>query len=194
MAPAMNELSCALREAGVLIIHAPSETADFYRDNPCRLSFLEESSAPPYEADEEFLVVRTPPLPIDDSDGGADTGEAAEEVDRKVWTRQHEAIEIAAGRDLLAGDEGARIRTVLRRRGIDRILYAGVATNMCVLKTRSFSILPMLKRGFKAALFSGYTDTMYNPASRPYISHDEGTALVCSYIRKFFCPSVEMCG
>jgi nicotinamidase-related amidase len=191
LAERINRLACALREKGVLVIHAPSETAKFYEGQPCRERFFAESS-PGSEGDEETALVREEPLPIDDTDGGSDTNEDASEVDRKVWTRQHEAIEIDAARDLVAGDDGARIRSCLRRRGVERILYAGVHTNMCILKTRSFSILPMLKRNFKTALFANYTDAMYNPARRPYVSHDEGLRLVCSYIRKFYCPTVDL--
>jgi hypothetical protein len=37
---------------------------------------------------------------------------------------------------------------------------------------------------------------MYNPARRPYVSHDEGTELVIAYIEKFWCPtlvSADLC-
>jgi hypothetical protein len=33
------------------------------------------------------------------------------------------------------------------------------------------------------------TDAMYNPASRPYVSHAEGTEMVIEYIEKYWCPS-----
>jgi len=34
------------------------------------------------------------------------------------------------------------------------------------------------------------TDTMYNPARPPYVSHDEGTQLVIGYIERFWCPTI----
>ena len=49
----------------------------------------------------------------------------------------------------------------------------------------------MVKWGVKIALVRDLTDTMYNPAQPPYVSHDEGTRLVIGYIEKFWCPSVE---
>src|SRR6478672_8584964 len=58
------------RQAGVLIIHAPSETMSFYANTPGRL--LAENApqvSPPQDASHI-----DPPLPIDDSDGGCDTG------------------------------------------------------------------------------------------------------------------------
>jgi len=60
---------------------------------------------------------------------------------------------------------------------------------MCVLN-RSFAIKQMVKWGVKIALVRDLTDTMYNPAMPPYVSHDEGTRLVVAYIEKFWCPSV----
>ncbi len=44
---------------------------------------------------------------------------------------------------------------------------------------------------FPVELVRDLTDTMYNPAMRPYVSHDEGTRLVVEFIEKFWCPTVE---
>ena len=66
----------------------------------------------------------------------------------------------------------------------------GVHTNMCVLN-RSFAIKQMVRWGVNIALVRDLTDTMYNPAMPPYVSHDEGTQLVIGYIEKFWCPSVS---
>jgi hypothetical protein len=62
---------------------------------------------------------------------------------------------------------------------------------MCILN-RTFAIKHMLSRGFSISLMEQYTDAAYNPARPPYVSHDEGTALTCSYIRKFYCPTVTL--
>jgi hypothetical protein len=66
----------------------------------------------------------------------------------------------------------------------------GVHTNMCILG-RSFAIKKMLKRGMLPLLVRDLTDAMYNPAKPPYVSHDEGTALVINYIEKFYCPTID---
>jgi nicotinamidase-related amidase len=190
MAPGINRLASFLREKGVLIVHAASDTMDFYAGHPSRERLL-AAAAEKADADRETVTLQDYPLPIDDSDGGADTGEGPDQVDRQVWTREHEAIGIDADRDIIAGDEGPLVRSYLRRTGRDQLFIAGVATNMCILN-RSFGIRPMLRRGFHYALFEEYTDTMYNPARPPYVSHDEGTALVCSYIRKWYCPTVKL--
>jgi hypothetical protein len=61
---------------------------------------------------------------------------------------------------------------------------------MCILN-RSFAIRQMVGLGFRVALVRDLTDAMYNPAMRPYVSHDEGTRLVVGYIEKFWCPTVS---
>ena len=65
----------------------------------------------------------------------------------------------------------------------------GVHTNMCV-QHRSFAIKQMVRWGVPVALVRDLTDTMYNPAMPPYVSHEEGTRLVVEFIEKFWCPSV----
>ena len=34
------------------------------------------------------------------------------------------------------------------------------------------------------------TDTMYNPAMRPFVNHENGTELVVEHIEKYWCPSL----
>jgi hypothetical protein len=60
---------------------------------------------------------------------------------------------------------------------------------MCILN-RSFGIKNMLRRGYKTLLVRDLTDAMYNPERAPYVSHEEGTALVVGYIEKFYCPTI----
>ncbi len=76
----------------------------------------------------------------------------------------------------------------MQQQGITQVLILGVHTNMCVLR-RSFAIKQMVRWGVDIALVRDLTDTMYNPAMRPYVAHDEGTALVIGYIERFWCPT-----
>ncbi len=126
-----------------------------------------------------------PPLPVDASDGGSDTGEKPW---HRAWTRQHPAIEIDVARDGIS-DNGQEVWNFLKQRGISNVLVMGVHTNMCVL-ARPFAIRAMVGRGINTFLVRDLTDTMYNPARSPYVSHEEGTRLVVEYIEKFWCPSV----
>jgi nicotinamidase-related amidase len=181
MAPRMNAAVRAARERGALIIHAPSETMPFYAGTPARERLARGARVAPPPA----LDHPDPPLPIDDSDGGSDTGEIPTHTG---WTRQHAAIEIDQDRDGIS-DDGAEIYSFLRARSVRQLLILGVHTNMCVLN-RSFAIKQMVRWGQPVALVRDLTDAMYNPAMRPYVSHREGTRLVVEYIEKFWCPTV----
>ena len=179
--PHMNTVLAAARTKGATIIHAPSETMAFYADHPARQRILAFPAITP-PSDREHP---TPPLPVDASDQGSDTGETQT---YKAWSRQHPAVVIDADRDLIS-DKGAEIYSYLQANAIEQVLIMGVHTNMCVLN-RSFAIKQMVKWGVNIALVRDLTDTMYNPAMSPYVSHDEGTRLVVEYIEKFWCPSL----
>jgi len=182
MIPRMNRVVQAAREKGVQIIHAPSETMDFYAGTPARQRLLEGPLLDPPEP----LEHPDPPLPVDASDGGSDTGEAPW---YRAWSRQHPGSEIDQERDGIS-DDGREIYSFLQRQGRKTLLIMGVHTNMCVLN-RPFGIKAMVRWGFPVALVRDLTDTMYNPARPPYVSHDEGTRLVVEYIEKFWCPTLS---
>jgi len=181
MLPRMEAVITAARAMGIHIIHAPSETMNFYTNHPARQRILALTPiAPPPER-----VLPDPPPPIDDSDGGSDTGEPEM---AQVWTRQHPGLTIDPARDLIS-DNGREVYSYLRHSGIEQVLIMGVHTNMCILR-RSFAIKQMVKWGQAIALVRDLTDTMYNPARPPYVSHDEGTQLMVGYIERFWSPSV----
>jgi nicotinamidase-related amidase len=167
------------RRNGILIIHAPSETMNFYRDAPQRKYVLGLSQVAPPQP----LQLESPPLPIDDSDGGCDTP-----GDRtyKAWSREIPIIHIAS--DDVISDDGRQVYTVLRKRGIRNLLVMGVHANMCILN-RSFAIKQMTKWGIRCVLLRDLTDAMYNPNDAPFVSHQRGTELVIEYIEKYWAPS-----
>ncbi len=173
-----------VRAAGVTVIHAPSETMEFYANAPARKRMLAIRQA----AFPEKRPHDDPPLPVDHSDGGSDTNLGDEKVDTAVWTRQMESIHVDDERDYIS-DSGAEIHSLMRARGIETILLCGVHTGMCILN-RSFAIKSFVSRGIDIALIRDLTDALYNPARSPYVSHDEGTALIIGYIEKFWCPTV----
>ena len=186
MAPRMNELIKAARERGVFIIHAPSETMDFYKDTPARLRMQD---APAVEPPPD-LELPVPELPFDPTKGDCDSGEL---LPHRPWSRQNPAIEIDQERDGIS-DKGREVYGVmqpraLRARGIRTLLIMGVHTNYCILN-RTFGIKQMVRWGVDVALVRDMTDCLYDPARPPYVSHDEGTALVVGYIEKFWCPTL----
>jgi nicotinamidase-related amidase len=168
------------RRTGVQIIHSPSGTLEFYVDAAQRQTM---ASIPSVDLPEP-LDLPDPALPIDDSDGGCDTGECKR---HRPWTRQHPAIEITGG-DVIS-DDGAEVYALMHRRGIKSLFFTGVHINMCVLN-RSFGIKQMTRWGVNCLMVRDLTDSMYNPKRSPYVSHDRGTELVIEHIEKHWCPTV----
>ncbi len=173
----------AARRHGMLIVHAPSDTMDFYKSAPQRLAML----AIPFVAPPASLGLTDPPLPIDDSDGGCDTPNNPLPVNYHAWSREHAVLRIAPG-DLIS-DNGKEVYSALRSRGITNLFVAGVHTNMCVLN-RSFAIRQMTNWGIRCVLIRDLTDSMYNPKRRPFVPHDAGTQLVIEHIEKYWAPTV----
>lgn len=185
MAPRMNRLLHALRNQGVLIIHAPSDTMKFYEGWPQRQLALQApkvDTAVPLRPWCPLDPDREPPLPIDDSDPCPDPGYEP----KPNWTRQNEAIDICPGDAI--GD-GFEVIYLLRERGITNVLMMGVHTNMCVLG-RPFGIRQLVRQGFNVLLVRDMTDSMYNPARAPFVRHVRGTELVVEHIERYWCPSV----
>lgn len=180
LVPRMNAAVGAARKKGIQIVHAPSETMEFYADYPQRRRICDAPRLdPPQPRD-----LTSPRLPIDDSDGGCDSGERPW---YRAWTRQHPGISIEDA-DVIS-DNGAEIYSFLAQREITTLLIAGVHTNMCVLN-RSFAIKQMTRWGMRCVLVRDLTDAMYNPERPPRVSHAAGTDLVIQYIEKYWCPSM----
>lgn len=185
LAPRMNQFIAEARKRGALIIHCPSETMEFYKDHPGRkLAQAAPKVLPqvPLQGWYGQMTKREGSLPIDDSDGGC----AETTKSYQAWTRQHPAIEIANG-DAIT--DSAEAYYLLRQRGIENVMIMGVHTNMCVLG-RPFGIRQLVQQGLNVVLVSDLTDTMYNPAQRPLVSHFTGTDLVVEHIEKHWCPTI----
>jgi hypothetical protein len=129
------------RGAGILIIHAPSETMDFYSGSEGRK--LAQSA--PHVEPPDAAPLNDPPLPIDDSNGGCDT---PGDTEHRAWSRETPSLTIAHG-DVIS-ESGAETYNVLREHGIDTVFYMGVHANMCILN-RSFGIRQMARWGFIAS-------------------------------------------
>jgi nicotinamidase-related amidase len=161
MEPLLNQA----RAAGMLIIHAPSDTMSFYENAPGRR--LAESA--PQATPTEELTLKDVPLPIDDSDGGCDTPGDKEHT---AWSRETPLLTIAPG-DVIS-DRGREIYNVLPQRGINTVFFMGVHANMCILN-RTFGIRQLSRWGVHCILVRDLTDAMYDSSSRPFVSHAAGT-------------------
>ena len=180
IAARMEPLLKTARAAGILIIHSPSVTMEFYvRSEGRRLAQSAPGVDPP-----QAPPLHDPPLPIDDSNGGCDT---PGDTEQRAWSRETPLLTIAPG-DVIS-DSGTEIYNVLRQHGIETVFYMGVHANMCILN-RSFGIRQMARWGIHCILVRDLTDAMYEPSSRPFVSHAAGTELVIEYIEQNWAPTV----
>jgi type 1 glutamine amidotransferase len=172
----------------VLIIHAPSDCMDFYKDAPQRKLAMSAPAAPnaPKDIDQGCRrLEKEPGYPIDDSDGGCDDAQPVKSF--RAWKRQIADIEIVDGDAISAS--GREIFNLMEQRGIKNVMLMGVHTNMCVVG-RPFGLRQMVKAGRNAVLVRDLTDAMYNPRKAPFVSHARGTELVIEHIERHICPSV----
>src|SRR5437773_9057131 len=185
----MNQVINAARSLGVMIIHAPSDTMPFYEGTPARqrMQLAAKASSPvPIAAcprdDAESKI-----FPIDDAAGGCDDPVVKKWVGPYPWKREHPAIDIV-GFDGVSAD-GQEIYNYFKQEGITNIVLMGVHTNICILN-RSFGIRQMTQLGFQVVLVRDLTDSMYDPRTRPFVSHARGTELVIEHIESRWCPSI----
>jgi nicotinamidase-related amidase len=195
LAVAMNRVLIAARNKGVLIIHAPSTTMEFYKDTPARRRAQEASHAEPpapLSTSDRWGTKWVWPdalhegdLPIDDSDMGCDCPTKCKV--RDAWTRQISTLEIDQERDAIT-DDGQETVNLLAEHRIKHVVLLGVHLNMCVLG-RPFAIRQMVHQKRDVALMRDMTDTMYCSKMRPMVTHFAGTDLVVEHIEKYWCPS-----
>ncbi|HZT82994.1 MAG TPA: protein-signal peptide and transmembrane prediction, partial [Gemmataceae bacterium] len=184
MAPRVNDFVAAARRRGALVLHCPSDTMNFYKDTPQRRLAQSAPKVEPKVPLQNWCRLdpkKEGPLPIDDSDGGCAEGAKS----CKAWSRQIDTIRIEPGD---AVTDSAEAYYLMRQRGIENVLVMGVHTNMCVLG-RPFAIRQLVAQGLNVALVRDLTDTMYNPAKAPFVSHFTGTDLVVEHIEKHWCPT-----
>ena len=186
MAPFMNRVVNEARKKGVLVIHAPSDCMDFYKDTPQR---RRAQDAPFAKAPVEFKwnkhnPAREGPLPDEVADEGCscDTSEPCG-PDRKAWTRQIDTIDIAPG-DAVS-DDGQEIYNLLEHRGIKNVIVMGVHTNVCVLG-RPFGIRQLVYLGKNVLLCRDLTDPYHRAPGR----HFRGIDHIVEHIEKYWCPTI----
>jgi nicotinamidase-related amidase len=173
----------ACRDAGMTIVHCPSDCMDFYKDHPARKRMQAVKKVDPPKPKN----LPDPPLPVDSSDGGCDDEKQVKFF--KAWTRQHAAIAIDEDKDYVT-DSGADVYSLTAEKGLTTVIVLGVHTNMCVLN-RTFAIKQMVRWGKDVYLVRDLTDAMYNPKMKPFVTHEKGTGLIVEFIEQHWCPTIE---
>ncbi len=203
MAPRMNEVITKARDLGVFIIHAPSSCMDAYKDTVMRKRAMAAPAAKNLPKDIAVWCNRIPAeekgrYPIDQNDGGEDDEkeEHAAWVARLAglgrdpwapWKSQCDILKMDE-RDAVS-DSVVEIWNLLEQHGIDNVILMGVHANMCVLG-RPFGLRQLAKNGKNVVLMRDMTDTMYNPARWPHVSHFRGTDLIVEHVEKYVCPTI----
>lgn len=203
-APRLNEVVAKARRQGVTIIHAPSSCMDAYVGHAARLRAVNTPAAVKLPKDITTWCKQIPSeeagtYPIDQTDGGEDDDlqehaawaaklTAMGRNPKSPWKKQSELVAIDPERDYIS-DRGDEVWSILEQRGIKNVILTGVHTNMCVLG-RPFGLRQMAKNGKHVVLMRDMTDTMYNPARAPFVSHFTGTDLIVSHIEKFVAPTI----
>lgn len=203
-APQLNAMLIEARRLGAKIIHAPSGCMQAYAAHPARQRAIETPAAANLPKDISQWCYQIPSeeqakYPIDQSDGGEDDTPAEhaaweEELiaqgrnPKAPWLRQIDVLEIDGEKDYIS-DSGSEIWGILEHHDIDHVMLAGVHTNMCVLG-RPFGLRRLSEAGKNVVLVRDLTDTMYNPAAWPYVSHFSGTDLIVAHIERYVCPTI----
>jgi nicotinamidase-related amidase len=203
-APRLNDVVAEARRRGATIIHAPSDCMEAYADHPARKRAMAVPMSASLPDDitswcSSIPVEEKVKYPIDQSDGGEDDDPAEHEAwaaeltarglnPRAPWKQQLATIKIDADRDFIT-DRGDEVWSILESRGIDHVILTGVHVNMCVLG-RPFGLRQLSKNGKQVVLMRDMTDSMYNPAAWPFVSHFEGTRRVISHIERHICPTI----
>ena len=190
MAPRMNEMISKAREAGALIVHAPSSCMKAYQDHAARKRAQSAPKAKNLPKDiagwnRKLDAEKGATWPIDQSDGGCDCQPRCK--GGGPWRSQIATLEIK-DRDAIT-DSGVETWNVLEQAGIKNVILLGVHTNMCVIG-RPFGLRNMVRCGKNVVLVRDLTDTMYNPRKPPKVSHFRGTDLIVAYIEKYVCPTI----
>ncbi len=190
LVPRMNATLDAARKLGLQVVWAPSDVVDFYRDEPQRKAMVAVPNHP-----EPALVAFSPPqVPQGDY---CECGPDQPCKSRKVWSRQHAGLVIAAN-DLIADcNQGRELLNLCQERGINTLIYLGVASNMCVCY-RSMGMIAMRAHGLRTIFVRDLVESImangFDPARKvpdPNFTPAKGSALVQRFLEQHVAPSIE---
>ena len=188
MAPRMNDVLADLRAHGALIVHAPADCMDYYRETPARLRAIQApyAEAPRpinwnvWEPDE---LVALPAALTDPTPCSCDSPTPCTKTFASSWTRQTPLIAIDPA-DVVT-DDGQEFFNVLEQRGIVDVLLMGVHTNICIL-SRAYGIRQLVYWGKRPVLCRDLTDSFH----RDPRGHCWGTEQIIAHIERRWCPTV----
>lgn len=159
MAKAVAPAIEAARRARVCVVHAPAPVAAL--KYPARMRFAESADANPHESEYD----EWPPQEFRLRSGQWERFGFVPPMEPPVVA---EAEDIADSVRPAAGDvvaaTGIQLHRVLKSEGILHVLYAGFATNSCVI-LRDYGMIDMRRRGYNTMLLRDCTTAIENSAT-----------------------------
>ena len=190
LVPRMNQTLAAARQLGLQVVWAPSDVLAFYRDHRARkaMQAIPSHPAPPR------IVFDPPPAPPGDN---CECGPDRPCVNAAVWSRQHPGLTVAEG-DLIADCNNVQeLLNLCAERGIDTLIYMGVASNMC-LCYRGLGMVNARRYGFRTWFVADLVEAIMangvDPVKRtpdPNFTPARGSALVQRFLEQQVAPSIE---
>jgi len=185
LADRANALAAIARDAGMIIVHAPSQIHGFYDQHPARRR-IEQLAALTVEGNYPIAAtkmrdVELPPMPLANANcpGGGNSYTA--------WTRQHPAIGIA-DTDIISGI-GQQLYSYLLASGVDTLFYVGTHANTTLID-RNYGMRQMTEWGMDCILVRDLTDIMYDPAGAPDVPHDVALQMVIEHLEKHLVTTI----
>ena len=193
MVPRMNEAIEAARRLGLQIVFAPSDVMDFYENYPQRRK-MQAIPSHPLPEDNGF---EPPEEPVGKGCCECGPDQPCITHSNGHWTRQHPDL-IVAEDDLIGDCNNEReLVNFCQQRGIDTLIYMGVASNMCVIR-RQFGMVNMRRYGlnvlFVSDLVQASTANGIDPEKKtpdPNFTPAKGSSIVQRYLESHVGPSME---
>ena len=190
LVPRMNRTLDAVRQLGIQVVWAPSDVVGFYQEHPSRKA-MQAIPAHPAPARISF---EPPPAPTGDN---CECGPDRPCQNAAVWTRQQPGL-VIVGNDLIADCNNLQeLLSLCAERGIDTLIYLGVASNMCVCY-RSMGMINARRHGFRLLFVADLVESIMangvDPVKRtpdPNFTPAKGTALVQRFLEQHVAPSIE---
>jgi nicotinamidase-related amidase len=175
MVPRVNRALEAARKLGCQVIFAPTDCVPFYKDAPQRKAVLELPDFPPPSSRKPIEMSGCPV-------GGDPCGPGMECMLNYGESSIHPDLQIAKN-DFIS-DGPAELFKICKARGLTHLIYAGIATNICVMG-KPEAIRTMLMYGLNCYLARDLTDAFGHP---PQQAQDVSVA----HIEKYACPSIDV--
>ena len=159
MAQTVAPSLAAARKAGITVVHAPAPVAA--RKYPERMRLAEDTDANPHESEHD----EWPPQEFRHRSDQWERFRLVPPMEPPVVAEAEDIADVVkpAEGDVVVAT-GMQLHRVLKSEGILHLLYAGFATNSCIL-LRDYGMIDMRRRGYNTMLLRDCTTAIENKAT-----------------------------